>query len=423
MKFFFPDSQDFVDPSFDFETETRSETRIRQRNDHYAHEVFPKPPYDGMLVSKAIVEGAAGISGKYTMAQQRRFAVEGVRGFLRLPKHIEAMGDCGAFTYVKEAKPPVSVEEVSYFYQECGFDYGASVDHVILQYNADWDVALPGMDAVPDDCRERQEITLELAEAFYKHHKANRFRFAPMGVAQGWSPNSYQHAVKKLQQIGFDFIALGGMVPLKTPEILQVLKAVSKVRRSKTNLHLFGVTRLESIRQFSELGVTSFDSTSPLRQAFKEDYDNYYMADRRYTAIRVPQVDVNLKLKKRILAGEVEQSEALRLEQACLDGLRKFDQRRFRRDELVQILGEYQRLFDPRRDYSLEYERILKDRPWKECPCAICQSLGINVVIFRGAERNRRRGFHNVFVTYQQLRRITNPTKRSRSRKVPTKCP
>ena len=180
------------------------------------------------------------------------------------------------------------------------------------------------------------------------------------------------------------------------------------------------MTRLESIRQFSELGVTSFDSTSPLRQAFKEDYDNYYMADRRYTAIRVPQVDVNLKLKKRILAGEVEQSEALRLEQACLDGLRKFDQRRFRRDELVQLLGEYQQLFDPRRDYSGEYERLLKDRPWKECPCSVCQSLGIHVVIFRGAERNRRRGFHNVFVTYQQLCEIT---KSEKARKERTKCP
>ena len=32
MKFFFPDSQDLVDPSFDFTTETRSETRLRHRD-------------------------------------------------------------------------------------------------------------------------------------------------------------------------------------------------------------------------------------------------------------------------------------------------------------------------------------------------------------------------------------------------------
>ena len=50
MKFFFPDSQDSVDPSFDFESETRAEFRIRQRDDLYAHEIFEDPPFDGVLV-------------------------------------------------------------------------------------------------------------------------------------------------------------------------------------------------------------------------------------------------------------------------------------------------------------------------------------------------------------------------------------
>ena len=57
MKFFFPDSQDLVDPSFDFINETRSKLRLRQRDDQYAHEVFANPPYDGMLVSMASVNG------------------------------------------------------------------------------------------------------------------------------------------------------------------------------------------------------------------------------------------------------------------------------------------------------------------------------------------------------------------------------
>ena len=40
MKFFFPDSQDLVDPSFDFRTERRSDDRLRHRDDLYVHEVF-----------------------------------------------------------------------------------------------------------------------------------------------------------------------------------------------------------------------------------------------------------------------------------------------------------------------------------------------------------------------------------------------
>ena len=44
MRFYFPDSQDQIDPSFDFETEERSPFRIRQRDDRYAHEVLSPPP-------------------------------------------------------------------------------------------------------------------------------------------------------------------------------------------------------------------------------------------------------------------------------------------------------------------------------------------------------------------------------------------
>ena len=43
MKFFFADSQDTVDPTFDFETETRAEWRVRQRDDLYPHEIFQNP--------------------------------------------------------------------------------------------------------------------------------------------------------------------------------------------------------------------------------------------------------------------------------------------------------------------------------------------------------------------------------------------
>src|SRR3546814_15434466 len=42
------------------------------------------------------------------------------------------------------------------------------------------------------------------------------------------------------------------------------------------------------------------------------------------------------------------------------------------------------------------YERTLADRPWKQCPCAICQSLSIEVVIFLASNRNKRRGIHTL---------------------------
>jgi hypothetical protein len=121
MKFFFADSLDLVDPSFDFRAETRSPHRIRQQDDLYPHELFKTPPYDGLLVSKAIVDGTAGgASGKYSMAQRQRLLRQGVRNFFRLGNGpLKTMGDCGAFTYVREEIPPYSVDEVISFYESC----------------------------------------------------------------------------------------------------------------------------------------------------------------------------------------------------------------------------------------------------------------------------------------------------------------
>ena len=83
MNFFFADSMDMVDPTFDFESEVRADWRVRQRDDLYPHEVFNVPPYDGVLVSKAVVDGYGGKGSRYSLAQRQRFWRNGVRAFLR----------------------------------------------------------------------------------------------------------------------------------------------------------------------------------------------------------------------------------------------------------------------------------------------------------------------------------------------------
>lgn len=409
MKFFFPDSQDLVDPSFDFTTEERSTTRTRQRDDLYAHEIFADAPFDGILVSKGVVDGYGETGSRYSIAQRHRLLLKGVHEFFRIPetagRGFPVMGDCGAFTYFRERTPPYSVEEVLQFYDDCRFDLGLSVDHVVLAFDSNWDQMLPGIAEVPEELRFRRELTLDLAADFLRGHRARKLRFEPVGVAQGWSPLSYADSVAKLQEIGFRYIAVGGLVPLKTPDILACLKAISIVRRSDTRLHLLGVTRTESVEAFAGFGVVSFDSTSPLRQAFKDDKDNYYTPMGTYTAIRIPQVEANPRLLQQIKAGTVSQERARKLELASLAAFRDFDSGKGSLESLVTALAEYERLYDPGKDRSDTYRQILRDEPWKKCPCEVCRSLGYHVILFRGAERNRRRGFHNLWVFYRRLRR------------------
>ncbi|HEX8699790.1 MAG TPA: tRNA-guanine transglycosylase DpdA [Myxococcaceae bacterium] len=417
MKFFFPDSQDVVDPSFDFETERRNELRVRQRDDLYAHEAFRSRAYDGLLVSKGIVDGYGQVSSRYSIGQKHRLLRNGVKEFLRLdkiPYPLEVIGDCGAFTYVKEKEPPYTVDEVINFYADCRFDYGLSVDHVILSYQPDWDEkgAKP-----PEEMKDRQDLTLELARQFWTRCKERKEGFSPIGVAQGWSPKSYARSIKELQAMGYTYIALGGMVPLKTAEILESLAEIAEVRKPKTQFHLLGVTRLDQVHSFASLGVASFDSTSPLRQAFKDAVDNYYTLDRTYSAIRIPQVEGNAKLQKQIASGAIRQELARKLEKTALAAMVAFDKGKLDIEAAVAALTEYEALYSeaastekkPRLGKGNQgradlYREVLADQPWKKCGCEVCRSLGHHVILFRGAERNRRRGFHNVWMFYRRVR-------------------
>jgi hypothetical protein len=175
------------------------------------------------------------------------------------------------------------------------------------------------------------------------------------------------------------------------------------VRKPETQFHLLGITRCENVQAFGDFGVVSFDSTSALRKAFKDDKNNYYTLHGTYSAIRVPQVDANPELLRRIVAGQVSQEKARVLEQECLATLGKYDTGKATLDNTLDILRSYELIFNGSVDRSDAYRRVLEDRPWCDCPCEICRRLGIHVIIFRGAERNRRRGFHNLFVFNQQL--------------------
>ncbi|WP_433082383.1 tRNA-guanine transglycosylase DpdA [Dactylosporangium sp. CA-052675] len=415
MKFFFPDSQDQVDPSFDFITEERDPFRVRQRDDLYAHEVLTEAPFDGILVSKAIVDGQAGSAGKYTGAQRHRLYREGAERFFRLNHGhtpLKIMGDCGAFSYVAEEYPPYTVDDVIDFYDGCGFHYGIAVDHVIFQYEP----KVSRDDERASEWRRRQEITIELAEQFWQRCKARRVDFTPLGVAQGWSPQSYADAVAALQRMGYRRIALGGMVPLKTHEILACLAGIDDVREAATQLHLLGISRCEDVPTFSRHGVTSFDSTAPFRQAFKDDRDNYHASSRTYIALRVPQVDGNAKLKARIRSGEISQAQALKLERTALSLLRQYDDDKVDVELVVEALADYSAVWDGKSDRSSQYRETLTDRPWRDCSCDLCKALGIEIMVFRGAERNKRRGFHNLYVFEQRLRANKEGTLRDQDR-------
>lgn len=402
MKFFFPDSQDMVSPNYDLINDEYSPFRVRQRDDKYAHEVLNPAPYDGILVSKAIVDGSIKGAGKYSMPQRERLYRLGIKKYFRLPDGVKSLGDCGAFNYTNEELPPYNVDEVLAFYEGCGFDSGISIDHIILGYDPD----IADSDVNPA-WPERRQISLSYAEKFLAGVESRGRKIEPVGAAQGWSPASYADSVQRLQEMGYQRIALGGMVPLKTHEILACLRGIDEVRGPDTGFHLLGITRVASMEEFARYGVTSFDSTSPFKQAFMDDRDNYHTLNGTFNAIRVPQSDGNPALKRRILSGAVCQSKVRAAERECLKQLRAFDTGSASLDRVLSALGDYEPLVDPLKKSRLpEYQRTLEAKPWKSCRCELCQKHGIEIVIFRGTERNKSRGFHNLSVLCEKMHHI-----------------
>jgi hypothetical protein len=405
MQFFFPDSQDQVSPYFDFTAEEHPVHRVRQRDDRYAHEALSQRPYDGILISKSIVDGEVGGGAKYTVAQRQRVYRYGAHHFFRAdePERLPIIGDCGAFTYVQEDEPPYSISEVVGFYEGLGLDAGVSMDHIPFGY---LNAAKRKKGVEPDaEWIRRRELTISLAGEFLDEVQARKRPFEPIGVAHGWDPASYEQSVRELEAQGYRRIALGGLVPLRTDDLVEVVRHVLGTKRRGTHFHLLGVTRTEAVSQFvGEHAVSSFDSTSPFRQAFMDAKDNYYVDGRTYMALRIPQSAGNAGLKRRIAAGQLDQRSTMAAERHCLETVRAYARGDGDLDDAVDALCAYERIHDTKgTDRSEPYRETLVDRPWEHCRCGICDDVGIEVVIFRGSERNKRRGFHNLSVFRRRL--------------------
>jgi hypothetical protein len=424
MKFLYSDTHDYVDPNYDFIADRNAPKRKRYWDDVYAHELMKPAPYDGLLISMSAAVQADGVPRskvRYSTAETQRLLRSGARSFLRLngPAFRDAMvmGDCGAFSYASLDKPAFTPQQVVDFYNDVGVTHGVSPDHIIF----DCDTSNPTRRKASESARDRYDITLQNAESFLSITRSTKSSFEPMGAIQGWSPESMGTAAASLQKMGYRYLAVGGLVPLKPQVIHEILKEIRQVVRPSVNLHLLGFAKAEHIHEFTNYGITSFDSTSPLIRAFKDAKANYYMASPDgglvyYSAIRIPQAIENTRLLQGIKKGVFVAEDLQLREQRALGALRAFDKGRESLEETVDAVTSYQHFLIRDGGWTLKEqekelarfrsanERTLRDAPWKRCGCSICRDIGVDVIIFRSSNRNKRRGFHNLGVYHNHLK-------------------
>jgi hypothetical protein len=322
------------------------------------------------------------------------------------------MGDCGAFSYRNLPKPPFTSTEMLEFYVDSGFTHGCSVDHVI--FDLDEAITKPNLEV-----RARYDITLENAATFIKHAKSLR-NFTAVGVVQGWSTRSMARAAQRLCSMGYKYLAIGGMVPLKIAQIAKILSAIREEIPSSVKLHALGFGKFEHMDVLRFYDVHSFDTTSPLYRAFKDQVKNYFAVNSTgdldyYTAIRIPQAIDNDDLIRNARRGRLDSDRLLKLEIEALQAVRDYGLFKCSKVDAVEAVLAYGRYalwnhntttqFNEKRLEALReaYLRTLQDRAWEKCSCRVCVELGVEVMLFRSSNRNKRRGIHNLHAFHSSL--------------------
>lgn len=435
IKFFLPDNDDRVDPDFDFQNERSQPYRDPYENDAYHYELYGELNCDGILVSKGVLESSSD--------KRRKVEDKGIHGFLRLPDHVPIIGDCGAFSYIMEEDPPYETGEIVDYYHLTGFNFGVSIDHLIIpfvytRYNhyhyldgqlievddkKFHELQKKGMKVYPKrelipqqffgcealvkeeyiDIIERQrryDITLKNGLDFIEIHRKKGYYFEPVGAVQGWDPESYAQMAKEFIDNGYKYIALGSLVRSRNKEILDVVDEVNRIRPQDVKLHVFGVGRKDLIEPFKERGVSSVDNAGILRQAWLSSTNNYYAEGfNNYSSIRVPIFDE--KKHDCLLPNNNLMSN---LQKQTLESLRKYGRGENGLSNVLEVVEHYNHEMKVPEKIINTYRRTLENRPWEKCNCRICKEVGIEVIIFRGNNRNRRRGFHNTWFFYQWLK-------------------
>lgn len=409
--YFLPDWDDFLDLNYDFARDRPSTLRRQDRREAHSIELMrPHRLCDGVLVSLAQHSGTKGLLRRVTSATSDSLTPRPVRDHFGLAADQWAFGDCGAFSYSNEEEPSISVEQAVAVYDLYGFDLGASVDHIPLP-----EIRRNGKreQLSKKERRQRVELTRRNAEEFLQLVKRHRARFLPVGILQGLDAEDYASQVPDYIDMGYHYLALGGLVPRSDAEVLGIVKSVvAQFERKDARpwLHLMGIFRPKLHNQFRSLGINSFDSATYFRKAWLRSDQNYLATDGGwYAAIRVPPSHDGA-VRERLLQSGTSLRVIGSREKAALAALRGYSEGRVDIEDCLRSVLEYDCLLersDREETRLLEaYRKTLEDRPWESCSCSMCQKLGIEVLMFRGLNRNKRRGAHN---TLQLFRQLDNP--------------
>ena len=143
-------------------------------------------------------------------------------------------------------------------FQERNADLAATLDFIIP----------PGLDLA--EAKRRNRLTIQNALwALEQKRNPDLFLYASL---QCWNETSARESAREYLKAGFEGIAIGGLVP-RIRDTDYVTRIVSAVREEAPDaaIHLFGVGKLELLKELWKMGVESSDSSSYARSSLTDN--------------------------------------------------------------------------------------------------------------------------------------------------------
>ena len=219
--------------------------------------------------------------------------------------------------------PPYTAEEMIDFYGDGRFTHGCSIDHVIFDFIED-DHENDLEQGNLEENRRRFEITSTNAEDFLKQSRRLGNSFTPVGRRTGLVSKIHGRGISAPPEDGISLHCnRWDGPPFGAPKILKALREIRVAVGNDLSLHILGFAKAEEIGEFSNLNITSIDTTSPLIRAFKDSDRNYYALKpeggiKYYSAIRIPQSIENNGLKNLAKRGAYSQEDLQSREKLAL---------------------------------------------------------------------------------------------------------
>lgn len=135
--------------------------------------------------------------------------------------------------------------------------------HADIAFTLDFPIP-PTMDAT--EARRRSALTV--ANARWALENRRRRDMLLFGCVQGWDVESYRACAAAYAELGFDGVAIGGLVPRARdfPNVLAIVDAVRATIPGKP-VHVFGLGKPDVVETLFRRGVQSVDSSSYVKLA------------------------------------------------------------------------------------------------------------------------------------------------------------